>query len=1499
MKSNALLAQRRPQVWFACHTHAPSMMRLPNLLAALALALLFGLSIAPAVYAFPAEEPPACTVVGWGGNAYGQAMPPVGLSDVIAIAAGQRHSLALKADGTVVGWGYNSDGQATPPAGLSDVTAIAAGAYHNLALKSDGTVVAWGSNSHGQATPPVDLSDVVAIAAGLQHSLAVKGGGTVVGWGNNDYGQATPPAGLDNVVAVAAGNYFSVALKGDGTVVAWGSSTYGEATPPVGLSNVVAIDSGAYHTLARKLDGTVVAWGSNFSGEGALPAGLGNVAAVAAGSYHSLALKFDGTVVGWGDNSFGEATPPAGLSNVVAIDAGESHSLALQCTAPANQPPVVTADNASVTVQQGQTASNTGTVSDPDGNFVTLSASSGTVVDNGDGTWSWSDTPGSVGSQTVTITADDGNSGTSETTFIVYVTSPAACAVVGWGNNVYGQAMAPTGLSDVVAISASVAHSLALKADGTVVAWGDNSNGQLNIPAGLSDVVAIAARGGHSLALKADGTVVAWGNNDYGQATVPASLNNVVAVDAGLFYSLALKADGTVVVWGLEDTGVLAPPAGLSDVVAIAAGYSPPPGLGHILALKADGTVVGWGLDNFGEATPPAGLNNVVAISAGAFHSLALKADGTVVGWGNSFGAGAEIPPAGLSDVTAIAAGILHSLALKADGTVVGWGDDSEGQATPPAGLNGVVAIAAGLGYSLAATTQCLPPNTVPMATDDNYTTNEDTPLNIPAPGVLGNDSDAEGNPLTAQPLSSPAHGTLLLNADGSFTYTPDANFSGADSFTYVANDGMVNSNAATVNITVNAVNDAPVAVDDSYTTDEDVTLEVPFPGVLSNDTDVEGDHLNAWIVSGPAHGSLVLAGNGYFSYTPDANFNGSDSFTYQINDGMAGSNVATVNITVNAVNDAPVAVDDSYTTDEDVTLEVPFPGVLSNDTDVEGDHLNAWIVSGPAHGSLVLAGNGYFSYTPDANFNGNDSFTYQINDSMAGSNVATVNITVNAVNDAPQAADDSYLTDEDVPLTVPPPGVQDNDSDVDGDPLTSVVVGGPASGSVSLNGDGSFTYTPNQDFNGSDSFTYKLNDGAADSNVATVTVVIGGINDAPVAVDDGYATDEDTVLNVPVPGVLSNDSDVDGDTLTSVVVDSPANGSVSLNADGSFSYTPDANFSGNDSFAYQLSDGQANSNIATVTIIVNAVNDAPVAVDDSYSTNEDVPLNVAVPGLLSNDTDADLNALTAILVSGPAHGSLTFNADGSFSYTPASNYNGSDSFTYKANDGQVDSNVATVNLTIVAVNDPPVAGNDSYSTNEDTPLSVAAPGVLGNDSDPVEGSPVSAELVSGPAHGSLTLNADGSFSYTPAANYSGADSFTYKANDGGADSNIATVSITIVSASSLIDTLIAKVQALVNSGVLNGGNGNALIAKLENAKKKLMSGQPAVAINMMQAFINQVNAFSGNQLTPAQAQELINDANAIIVALNDGSSVVAASVNLASSDQSQANRVFLPLVER
>jgi hypothetical protein len=272
------------------------------------------------------------TVVAWGKNDDGQTTVPNRLNGVVAIAAGEYHTVVLKNDGTVVAWGKSDSGQTSVPDGLKGVVAIAAGASHTLALKSDGTVVAWGAGKtatgerpeYGQSIVPTGLTDVVAIAAGGDHSVALKADGTVTAWGENDKGQANVPKGLSGVMAIAAGSGgHTVALKENGTVVVWGDRQ-AIAMVPKRLEGVVDIATAYQHLVALKQDGTVVAWGD---GDGPqVPAGLSSVVAVSAGWDHTVALKSDGTVVAWGSNS----EVPAGLTGVTAITAGNGHTVALK-----------------------------------------------------------------------------------------------------------------------------------------------------------------------------------------------------------------------------------------------------------------------------------------------------------------------------------------------------------------------------------------------------------------------------------------------------------------------------------------------------------------------------------------------------------------------------------------------------------------------------------------------------------------------------------------------------------------------------------------------------------------------------------------------------------------------------------------------------------------------------------------------------------------------------------------------------------------------------------------------------------------------------------------------------------------------------------------------------------------------------------------------------------------------------------------------------------------
>ena len=671
--------------------------------------------------------------------------------------------------------------------------------------------------------------------------------------------------------------------------------------------------------------------------------------------------------------------------------------------------------------------------------------------------------------------------------------------------------------------------------------------------------------------------------------------------------------------------------------------------------------------------------------------------------------------------------------------------------------------------------------NSSPAATDDAYEVDEDNSLTIATPGILTNDTDDDGDPLTAVLVTNVVRGMLTLNANGSFTYDPDPNFNGADAFTYKANDGTADSNVATVTITVRPVNDAPVAFDEAYTVNEDEVLDVGVPGVLANDTDADLDALTAVLATDVVNGTLTLNADGSFRYTPDPDFSGADTFSYVANDGTANSAPATVALTVVPVNDPPVGVDDAYAVDEDQSLTIAAPGLLDNDTDVDGDTLASGLAANPTNGTLVQPGDGSFTYTPDPDFNGTDTFQYIPRDGTVDGNVTTVTITVRPINDPPVAGDDAYAVDEDGTLIVedvPGEDILENDTDVEGDPLTATLVTSTVNGSLNLNANGSFTYSPDPDFNGIDTFTYVANDGTVNSNVATVTITVNPVNDPPVGVDDAYGVDEDQSLTIAAPGLLDNDTDVDGDTLASGLAANPTNGTLVQPGDGSFTYTPDPDFNGTDTFQYIPRDGAVDGNVTTVTITVRPINDPPRTVDDIALTLEDAPTTINV---LTNDVDPDGDPLGVDQCSPPLHGRLTINPDQTLTYTPDPNFNGSDTVDCNIIDGQGGSATSRVTFTVTPVNDPPVAVDDIYSVNEDETLTIPAPGVLGNDTD-VEGDSLTVALLSSiPLDVTLIFNSDGSFTYTPPPNFDGSHSFIYVAKDGTDDSNNATFTIDVL----------------------------------------------------------------------------------------------------------------------
>ncbi|MCX8480409.1 MAG: hypothetical protein ORN58_00660 [Sediminibacterium sp.] len=697
---------------------------------------------------FAANYIDSVEIIGWGDNTNGQTNIPKDLNNLVQIATGGYHGLALKADGTVVAWGNNDNGQTIIPTGLNNVVQIAGGDRFSLALKGDGTVVGWGSNIINQINIPTGLKNVVQIAGGESHSLALKADGTVVGWGKNDFGQINIPADLKNVVQITCGARHSLVLKGDSTVVAWGDTNNRRKviTIPAGLNNVVQISSGFGSNLALKRDGTVVGWGNNYNGETTIPAGLNNVAQVVTGFKYSLVLKKDGTMVAWGENYYGQTNIPAILNNGVQIvgGAGSKFSLAFN----------------KLTIQ---TVANTGgTISPPilvnnkEKYRITYQPNEWIFIDSIfiNGVLNRDSLTGYTFSniyqyQTIRVVFTAINTPTKPRNAtaiggnkiaILTFLPPAnlgSRSIVKYISKIEGTNQQDTAINSPIIITGLTnyqTYNISVKAINNEGYVSDTALVRNIIPIGTTEIISInrptykkgdtiQLRGNMIKTLKLKSVVTKdsfevsnfISKNTINTDTlyrfiVPNTVKNEVYLIHAFSYSNQISDSSRlvrffvlpsnidslgVIGWGFNGYGQTTIPAGLNNVVQITAGRY------HSLSLKGDGTVVAWGDNGYGQTNIPVGLNNVTQIASGQYHSLALKGDGTVVAWGNNFNEKTIIPD-GLNNVVQIACGGSHNLALKGDGTVISWGFNGFGATTIPAGLNYVVQIAGGGGHSLA-----------------------------------------------------------------------------------------------------------------------------------------------------------------------------------------------------------------------------------------------------------------------------------------------------------------------------------------------------------------------------------------------------------------------------------------------------------------------------------------------------------------------------------------------------------------------------------------------------------------------------------------------------------------------------------------------------------------------------------------------------------------------------------------------------------------------------
>lgn len=665
----------------------------------------------------------------------GSYFTPTAATNVVAIAVGTNHNIALKSDGRVVAWG--SGAVTNVPAGATNIFAISAGFAHGLAVRGNGAPRLMGPIAYHRSALIGEPLPLAAQAVGLNpkavqwftNGVPAPGAtsdmysGTTTFSSSGDTFQVTVtnasgavtssvvaievrpmaiwdkrfldayrvkriPIALTNPIALSLGAGFGVALNAGGAPFAWGNNSDGQADVPMAATNLAAIAAGPDHVVALRRDGQVLAWGRNWDGQCNIPQAATNVVAVAGGWAHSLALRGDGTVIAWGNNDYQQASVSYLAAQSVAIAAGYYHSLALRA---------------------------------------------------------------------------DGQ-------------------VVSWG--AYEEV--PTAATNAIGIAAGWGHSLALRADGTVLAWGNNDFGQCDVPASATNVTRVVAGWFSSFAIRNDGSVLGWGGNQFGLTNIPPSLAGVVQLavgedlaitlcsqgaprlesiaenvatqiggqavlgvnallsgaatfqwyregsllsgatnqtlilkpvsgtDAGSYTLVACNGSGCVTsspvsvtvssspqtlsgvgCWGDGSLGQRALPGSILNPRAIAAGAF------HNLVINGDGVVIGWGKNNDGQVTVPTALTNVTAVAAGGDHSLALLNSGIVIGWGRDWD-GQTNAPASASNIVSIAAGWAHNLALRDDGTIVAWGNNLYGQTKLPAWLPKLRRIAAGYYHNLA-----------------------------------------------------------------------------------------------------------------------------------------------------------------------------------------------------------------------------------------------------------------------------------------------------------------------------------------------------------------------------------------------------------------------------------------------------------------------------------------------------------------------------------------------------------------------------------------------------------------------------------------------------------------------------------------------------------------------------------------------------------------------------------------------------------------------------
>ncbi|MGR5396992.1 tandem-95 repeat protein [Vibrio harveyi] len=646
------------------------------------------------------------------------------------------------------------------------------------------------------------------------------------------------------------------------------------------------------------------------------------------------------------------------------------------------------------------------------------------------------------------------------------------------------------------------------------------------------------------------------------------------------------------------------------------------------------------------------------------------------------------------------------------------------------------------------------PVNDAPEPQDQAFTVGEDGVLTFTDADLLTGATDIEGDDLSVEGVTyTGADGVLTDNGDGTYSFAPNENFNGDVNFTFDVSDGT-DTVTANIDVTVTPENDPPVAGSTAYTVHEDNSITISDEQLLANSSDIEGDVLIDSVSYSGNDGVLEINGDGTYTFSPNENFTGDVSLDVVVVDEDGAVDTTAAGITVLEVNDPPIAGTTSYTIDEDEVITISAEQLLANSSDIEGEVALDSVSYSGSEGIFTDNGDGTFSFAPNENFNGDVSLDVVVTDEDGATVATNANIDVLPINDAPVSGNLAYSVDEDNTITLSQEQLLSQASDVDGDDLVAenLLVDGNAT--VTANDDGSFTITPDANFNGDIDITFDISDGS-DTLVATADLTVNPVNDLPQPEDQTFTIGEDGVLLFTDEDLLDGATDIDGDNLSVEGVSyTGADGVLTDNGDGTYSFAPNENFNGDVNFTFDVSDG-TDTVTANIDVSVTLENDPPVAGSTSYTVHEDNSITISNEQLLANSSDVEGEvAIDSVSYSG-ADGVFQDNGDGTYTFSPNENFNGEVSLDVVVvdEDGATDS--TTAGITVLEVNDPPIAGATSYSVNEDEVITISSEQLLSNASD-VEGEVAIDSVSYSGSDGIFTDNGDGTFSFAPNENFNG-----------------------------------------------------------------------------------------------------------------------------------------------